>query len=447
MIKAALIASLALAFASQPPAMPPLPESRQEAYEFYALEWLDDGYPGVRNPDGELVPHPAYGAYVIRDYLTQYRQTGEARFLEAAELVAARAVARMDLFKGALVFWYRPRKDLLVSDHVIYSGLIQARYLQAFSELYEVTGDRRHLATAEQVLASLALSTEEGGVLRPRPGGGAVIEEWPDPAMGNFVLNGWTTAMLIVHEYAERHGSEAARALFERNLIALKAMLALFDMPEIANSRYQLAGISAMRLRMSPVGGSWVSGEVVVPGEGIVPIAESGDDRWTNFVISPPGYRAPIANIVLNYVSYPEPNVVRVTVLAEHAGEIGLDLLIGDYDPLASMIVDRDWAEIGRAEVTPGVNEIAFEIPWEAARFTAYPTNFRKEIGGRHFNVYHFLHIENLSRLAAITGEPSFDAYADRWQTYADERWPEMPLYADAGVELRAYFDLEGVQQ
>ena len=108
--------------------LPPLQRTREEVYDYYKLRFLQNGYPGKQLKD-RIAPHPIYGAYVIRDYLTQYDSTKDDKYLKAAVKVARASLGRMEEFKNALVFWYKPDEGLSSFPARFYSGLTQSRYL------------------------------------------------------------------------------------------------------------------------------------------------------------------------------------------------------------------------------------------------------------------------------------------------------------------------------
>jgi hypothetical protein len=114
-------------------------------------------------------------------------------------------------------------------------------------------------------------------------------------------------------------------------------------------------------------------------------------------------------------------------------GPVALQLWRGSYDPRSTAATrEPQWVDIARGELSVGPTDLALPIPWDAASLVAYPTSFLKRVGDRFYNVYHFLHIDQLRRLHAITGLPIFDEYAERWTGYVDS-WPEMGVYD--GVE------------
>ena len=416
--------------------MPPLPESRLEMYEYYQMEFLPDGYPGRVTEQG-LVPHPIYGNYVINDYLNQYRKTGGQEFLDAAIKVGDAAIARMTDLDGALAFQYTPEMALSSLPGTFYSGLTQGRYLQTFTRLAEVSGEQRFKEAAERVLESLTIPVSEGGVLRETHGG-AVIEEWPHQMMGDYTLNGWTTAMNLVGEYAEATGSNTAKELLRRNFIALEAILPLYDVPELANTRYRLSGKTWIRVRAEGTDIEFLEGELVIPEEGTFSFETGAESRWQNYVRPDTGPSEIRLNANLNYISSPEPNVLRLVVNAESSGTAVVEVQTGDYGPFANAPVNPRWVEIGGQELEAGQNVMELPIPWEAVPLVAYPTNFRKDFGGKQYNVYHFIHFENLQRLQKFSGDPVLAAYASKWEKYV-EKWPEMDIYADQDLVLSRY--------
>lgn len=416
--------------------MPPLPEHRKEIYEYYRLQFLPDGMPGRKMKDGRVVPHPIYATYVIDNYLWQWRRREGAEYLEAARMVADAAISRMDILNGALVFRYTEEMGLTSLRGNFYSGLTQGRYLDVFHSMFEATGEQKYADAAEQVLASLMIPPKDGGVAFPA-GGGIVIEEWPHELMPTYTLNGWTTAIKLVGEYAKKSGSEDAAKLFESNVVALRALLPLFDREELANSSYGLAGPAYVRL-VIPDGGEVISAKITVPGEGIFPVAESGSGRWENYFLDSRIGSDIRVHALLSYISFPVNNGVSFTVLSDAAQTVSLEIQHPEFAPRQTVPVRGKWVELAKFEVSPGQHTVACNIPWDIAELIAYPTSFTKTIGGVNYNVYHFIHITNLRQLAEMANEPLFARYADRWDGYA-EKWPQMTVYTSENISLRAY--------
>jgi hypothetical protein len=421
--------------------LPPLQRSRRETWELYRLAFLPDGYPGRRVGDA-ISPHPLYGNYVISDYLAQYRQSGDREYLDAARRVANAALARMQKRGDALLFTYEPGTGISSLPHRFYSGLTQARYLGTLGRLLQMTGDDLYREAARAVMQSLLIPTAEGGVCRPTPGGAVVIEEYAH-ALPDYTLNGWTTATLLIADYGRAAGDETARDLFHRSARGIAEMLPLYDVPELANSRYRLSGPVPLRVSMSAPDCSVSDARILIPGQGTYPVRLDGGVLWENRIVrgveADGSVSGPVElDVTLCRVTWPEPNRIAFRIHAPHRARMTASIGVGRYEPLESRIKTDEFTEIASVELVPGQNEIDIPIPWASAELVAYPTNFKKRLGGRQYNQYHFIHIDTLTKLGAYTGSEVFCRYATRWQEYV-ERWPNIPVYAGADIELRRY--------
>lgn len=431
-LAALVLASVVHFRAEGEPDMPPLPKDQDDVYAYYKLGFLPDGMPGRRTSDG-LVAHPIYGPYVIADYIRQWDRFKEDRFLRAARRVADAALSRMERHEGALVFRYPAELSSFPAGK--YSGLTQSRYLETLHQLYLATSDPAYRDASERVLASLSVPTSKGGVSR-QVMGGATIEELPLEAMGTYTLNGWLTAMIIVSEYAEATGSAQAKEIFARNVDALREMLPLFDIPEIANSRYKLAGKTKIRILFKDAG-RVESASIFVPGEGKMPIVETKDHGGWNNYFSKSSDSSVTANVLVNYISTPRPNELHVTLGADKETTAEVQIRKHVYT-VQSVSSDNEWQTIATLPAGPNSRLATVELPWSELGDVIHPTLFSKKLAGKLYNVYHYMHISLLEKLASKTGEPSFASYAAKWKTYA-AMWPGMPLYAKAGVELAPY--------
>lgn len=410
--------------------LPPLNPARKSVYEYYKLAFLPDGYPG-RVTERGLIHHPIYGTYVIEDYLRQYRLTSDDVFLTAAKRVAEGALARMEPLFHTKAFYYTPEMGLSSIPGKFYSGLTQARYMATFDRLQKASGDDRYLSAAHDALESLMIPVCKGGVLRDFAGG-QVIEEWPNEEMPDFTLNGWTTAMDLVADFAISTGSPKAHALIESNMAALRALLPLYDVPEFANSRYRLAGRTLVRIVHRRPGVSVSSGSVIVPGVGSFPFSSDAGSAWRNYQRPD---RPLMFNAVLNYATYPEPNRLQFIVDTENADTIDIQIQTGDFDPTSGTPSNRRWVLVGSFQIEKGRNSIDLGIPWRLIPLLAYPTSHTKKIAGRNYNSYHFIHVKNLRKIAKMTGDVLLSEYAKKWQAYID-KWPTMPVYTNANVEF-----------
>jgi len=389
--------------------MVPIPQSMRDTFK---MEFMPDGYPGKRTEEG-LVAHPMYGAYLLKFYVSRYNDTGDKKFLDSAIAVAEVSLKKMEKLGEAKVFYFTPNMRLTSYKGKFYSGLVQARWLQAFSQLAK--HEPEYKATAAQMFEGLLIPVERGGVLKT-VAGGQTIEEWPNE-VPTYTLNGWTSILEIVHDYAQETGSKRAYELFNENIAALEKLLPLYDVPSVANSRYQLAGFVRFK-----VAGHVKGGTVHIPGEGDFPILMKKGGVWENHVRS--SGRETILNVVMNRVSYPKRNEITLQV------DKPVDVYIanGEYTPMATSLGKEQWVHLGKVSGR-------LSVPWEKAELVAYPTNFLKKYAGENYNVYHHMHVSNLRELHRKTGKPIFLQYANKWDAYT-KRWPSMSVYANEDIKL-----------
>ena len=426
------------------PSPPPLPEAREKIYEFYKLKYMADGYPGKETSDG-VIAHPIYGAYVINDYCREYKKNGDDSYLRMAINTADATINRMEAVGEALVFYYPP--GLSAIPHRFYSGLTQARYLTVFSDLAGVSGDSKYSAAAERVLNSLCIPVEDGGVLKKRPGGSA-IEEYPhEPPL--YTLNGWTTAMILIKKYAVSHKNGRADELFVENLNLLKKLLPLYDLPELANSRYNLAGNVDIRFVFdTKFKGIIKRSTVIIPGEGRYPVLSRGaNNKWinrftsggrskdSNYVVED---KVVQANVLLSMISGEKPNYFEAEI-ESGADDVELEFQLNKilYEPVDLKFND-EWMALKKFTLRKGLNRIRVEIPWNRAWLVAHPTVFTKRIAGKNYNTYHYLHIKNMKALFKLSGDPLLKEYMEKWMEYTG-RWPEMPVYRNYPIEFKYY--------
>jgi hypothetical protein len=426
--------------------LPPF-QTLEPLREFYRLEWLPDGYPARRMDDGSLVPHPIYGVYVLRDYVRQYRRSPSPALGRALRIVARAALARMEPFRGSLVFRYpraletrRPLTDR-------YSGLTQAYYAVTLYEVYEAIGDELYRDAAELCFRSLLVREEDGGVLYRWDDEVAIAEVPARPR--DLVLNGWQSALISVHHYARLSGSVAARRLFEESSATMARLLPLFDARDYRNSRYALTGPIDARVTISPdtSGVSLTDVSIHIPKDGTFDVTPGALSKWqmhldARDVTTADGVFRPRAGqidmaLVLSRVSHPRLNELRLTIESPRKVKVELEVLAGRYDPLATYEVDRRWRHAATRTVPRGRHDIRLAIPWQLADLVAYPTSFGKVLEGRHTNVYHTTHVVRLTELHAATGEPIFAEFAARWREDICA-WSEMELYD--GLSVRSYW-------
>jgi hypothetical protein len=433
-------------FSEGPQEMPPFTDGLQAMQDFYRFKFLPDGYPG--RDDGWA--HPIYGAYVLEDYLRQHDIAPSEKLEKALSTVAYAAVNRMEEHRGALVFWYEAapeRGARLYRKH--YSGLTQGYYAEILYRVGERLGDPKLIEASGRVFDSLTIPVEDGGVLHDTIYGPVIAEVPQDP--NSWILNGWQSALMSVHRYAELSKSDKARELFAKSAKAMAGMMHLYDVEALANSRYGLTGFTYLRINPAGSGVALRNTAIVVPGEQAVPVDPNEGTRWQSYFfdadttpieqgVEVVGSSARL-NAVLSMASAPEPNRLEFDFDAGMPMEVAIDIYLGSYDPLSSAPVNPNWVELTKITAVPG-ERVSVDIPVEILDRVVYPTNFAKKIGGEQVNVYHPVHVMRLRQLANASGLEELKVWSDRWESYIC-RWAEMELYH--GYKARDY-EAAGVQ-
>lgn len=420
--------------------LPPLQSSRKAVWEYYRLEFLGDGYPGRKTGD-ELVPHPIYGPYVIADYTAQFRQTGNICYLEAACRVADAAVKRMTEVGDGLAFMYSQESTKVSSKKgTWYSGLTQARYIEVLDKLSSYPGAERYREPLSKILNSLTHPTEEGGVARYTDDGGLIIEEYPSLAP-DCTLNGWTTATVILGNFAARANDDQAWELFSKSVTGLERVIALYDVPEYATSRYKLGGPATIRMEPFETDVEVTHCQVRMPGSGTFDANTEQDPAGRNLTGGPKLVRKSTTGsfvLLLNRITWPTPNVAIFRINSAEDGFVHMEIGDGPFNPLVSTLSPRFYRNLGRFQVSRGVNTIEVPIGWVDAELVAHPTNFGKRIAGRQFNQYHWIHVDTLDRILRRSHSDILRYYRDRWAR-APERWPGLTAYQDERLTLERF--------
>lgn len=421
--------------------LPGLIETRRTVYDYYQLVFLSDGYPGKRLSEGAIAPHPIYGTYVVADYLAQYRRTKDAVYLDAARRVAHAAVARMKKVADGLAFMYEGESAVSSHGEPFYSGLTQARYVDVMSRLAAVDVGHDYTQVLNGLLASLAVPVELGGVARTTPQGNLVIEEYVH-AVPDYTLNGWLTTTLLLGEFARRSKSGLAQGLFCKSVDGICELLSLFDLPEVANSRYRLTGQILIDVGFGVPVKQILNARVLVPGQGSYAVGEGGsrmDNRYLRRLDTEGGVSRQRIGAQVCLLSYPEANSLEFTIDSSRDTEVTISVGESDYKPLQATLSGDRWHVLEQRKVPAGRSVVRVEIPWDLAYLAPYPTSFGKKIGGKNFNQYHFIHIECLRSLHRLVPDREVLArYADRWEGYT-RQWVNRIDYQDRGLEPTRY--------
>lgn len=294
--------------------------------------------------------------------------------------------------------------------------------------------------TVRRIFRSLTIPSSKGGVMLDRPYG-PVLEEYPHE-QPLYVLNGWTSAAVGVLEYAKRVKAREATEFGRATVEAMLAILDKFDAPELANSRYGLAGHTWLRLRFDrdDAGARMLDGAIEVPSDGVFPFVRDSANRYRNWFQPERLDRdgRVLGNVAqLNaLLSNIDPvNTLRVTIAVDQSTAVTLELPVGEYNPLANGMRITGWKPRETVRLEPGEHKLELAIPMSELPLIGYPTNFTKKLAGRHHNVYHFLHLRNMQHLLKLHPDPRMVDWLVRWLEYL-ARWPTIPEYADERIEL-----------
>ncbi|MFC7457737.1 D-glucuronyl C5-epimerase family protein [Brachybacterium sp. GCM10030267] len=420
--------------------LPPLQASRRTVWNYYRIEFLRNGYPGRRTGD-VLYAHPIYGPYVIADYIAQYRRTKDDVFLDAAKRVADAAVEQMTPLGDGLAFLYNP-KSTAVSTRggTFYSGLTQSRYIEGFRNLVTLPGTERFKAPLLAIVRSLLIPAEEGGVARTTDDDGLIIEEYPSQAP-DCTLNGWTTATCILRDYARSTQSDEGWDIFHRSVRGLERLIPVYDVPELANSRYRLTGVASIQAKAVGADLEITDCRVHMPGSGVYKANVAGDPAGEALKAGPRKISDGAAETLvlsLSRLTWPAPNKVLLSVRASGSGAVSLGIGDGPYSPMTKNLPVEYFRELGTFPVDEGENEIELAVPWTDAELVAYPTGFGKAIADRQFNQYHWIHVDTLGKIVEETGSDLLAYYRDKWRQYPS-RWTDLSEYADSRITLERF--------
>ncbi|WP_159701003.1 D-glucuronyl C5-epimerase family protein [Arthrobacter sp. 18067] len=420
--------------------LPALRMERKAIWDYYRIEFLPNGYPG-RRTDGVLMAHPIYGPYVITDYLIQYGLTKDPIFLEAAIRVADVSVAMMEPLHDGLVFNYDEERAKVSSKKgTWYSGLTQSRYVDVLSKLLAYPDTKRFRGPLKAVLTSLTIPVEDGGVARYTSDGGLIIEEYP-ATFPNCTLNGWTTATCILLDVAKATNDDSDWDVFNKSVRGLESIIGLYDVPELANSRYKLEGDATFQL--SPAGSALevTDCQVVVPSAGVFPANVEGDQAGEALKAGPLAIRdgkLGRVKVRLSRFSWPSPNKLLMKVTAERAALVKVAIGETTYNPFGSVPKVTGQKHLQEFDLLPGENLLEITVPWIAAEMVAHPTNFSKKLTGRQFNVYHYIHIDTLTKIVEQSGSEILRYYLDKWK-HAPSLWADHPAYQDERLMLERF--------
>lgn len=393
---------------------------------YYNLHFNAQGCPMKKIEDRQVF-HPILAAYLIYDLVCAYESSSDPAAIQAAQEIAEHSLKRSAELEGAVVFYYSEEDALSTVPGRFYSALTQSWYIRAFCRLDRHAGN--YAPVVQSLFSSLLIPKSKGGVLIEKPFGW-IVEEYPhEPAF--YTLNGWLTVLRWVIENLndlDRCGVSTSKFL-ERNIDAAAKLLPLFNADFCLNSRYQLTGFSRIQVIVDrDVDFRLTSFAVEIPGEGIFQGALlPQNSRWKNYLERVEG-RLHQFNIVMSLISVPQPNLLHFSYTCRAPCNLSIRLAKGAYRPDSTGMPTERWDSIAHVGIdAPGHDTFHCQIPFDAENMFAYPTNFKKQIRGRFYNGYHFVHIVDCAELFRFSSKPIFREYALKFLS-AWERWPELGL-------------------
>lgn len=261
-----------------------------------------------------------------------------------------------------------------------------------------------------------------------------------------YVLNGWLSIILSLREYAHILKDGQAEALWRANAKTVSELLPLYDVPAYCNSRYTLNGHRRLRLTVSTPQVHIQKVSIHVPSEGTYPfVIKEKSNKWENHLVAESveakagniclKNQEAVLNVLFSRFSFPRENILLLDLHAPAETTLQVDISGGVFDPKRASLLQRNWIRIDQRSLRRGANNIRLKIPWTHLELVGHPTTFKK-IGGRYYNVYHFIHIERLKTLYAWTGQQRFLDYVRKWEAYV-KSWPDIAVYQ--GLETQPY--------
>ena len=430
-----------------------IPETRYQTYDYYKLGFNEHGIPGKIEKKG-WVEHPMYGAYLIRDYVNMYKKTGDQSYLDSAEKITNVAVSRMIEREGALIYYYGKDSIKTQFNYEYYSGLTQSNYLRYITQLYKINQKDKYINIANKLYKSLRLPKDKGGIaIYSREG--AHIEEYPSsPTL--WTLNGWVTSINSVYYYYKITKDEDALELANQNVSLLETKIQYYDVENVLNSRYQLSNPFYIMLVADGGSVSLTKIDYTIPGECthtvqldkqrpkgtrmVYTVRKCNSCTYKNGIIS--FDKNIIVNLVGSLSSYPVENFFTYKIIQKSANKIHFYIAQGEYNPLTTIMPTESWELLSTIDVSNIDKDKAIEgripIPKKFMNKIIYPTNFKKNIAGKNYNAYHFIHIEGLQSINEWRRSKDLDNYIKKWRNYV-LRWETSDIYNNKNIELKKY--------
>ncbi|NQD90964.1 hypothetical protein HP499_24580 [Paenarthrobacter sp. CM16] len=229
--------------------------------------------------------------------------------------------------------------------------------------------------------------------------------------------------------------------VFNKSVQGMESIISLYDVPELANSRYKLEGDATFQLNAVGSDVQVTDCQVVVPSAGVFAANVEGDQAGEALKTGPLNIRdgkLGRIKVRLSRFSWPAPNRLLMKVTAERAAQVKVAIGETTYNPFGSVPKITGQKHLKEFDLLPGENLIEVPVPWIAAEMVAHPTNFSKKLTGRQFNVYHYIHIDTLTKIVEQSGSELLGYYLDKWR-HAPSLWADHPAYQDERLMLERF--------
>jgi hypothetical protein len=424
-----------------------LSESRRKVWKYYRLHSVaSDGYPVTRSAfdDSRTVEHPMSGAYMILEILNAVnKNTIDRRIInERAEQVALAAQKRMERFKDSYVYFYEPDDGVTPYQFKFFSALTQARYLGVIGRLYLHTKKPEHKDFAFALARSFRIPVEEGGIFLENDLG-CFFEEYPTE-LPLYVLNGWISVLNELFIHARKLKDSQIKDLAQRSARTLANMLPLFDMPEMMSTRYKLTGPVTSRVKFDKPQAVRIEGITINTGNKLLNKSIGDSQNYGTFeIIRQPEEAQPYFQFkaLLTMVRYPAASTIKLQLISDLDQECAWHVGITQYNPKFVTQKIVGFRSLGKFYLEEGMNQIELEVPLDILVPSVAPAvGFTKNIDGKLYNAYHFIHVKGLAQLYGEFALGKFKYFHRRWLDYVG-KWPEFPMYSDPQLALEPWVD------
>ncbi|QNU62103.1 D-glucuronyl C5-epimerase family protein [Vreelandella titanicae] len=429
-------------------------ESDSNLWTFYRVDgFFEDGYPRHNSKifEDKYVAHPMHGAYFISRLVALGNKNKNNSYYRVAHMLVKSAAERMEDVDGALCFYYKPGDGVNKYGHSFYSGLTQCRYLESITILNEIYSDINTSGILKKIAKSMTVTVENGGVILENKYG-VFIEEYPSD-MPKYVLNGWLTALNSMFKYAKQYNDERILHICNRSAQTLEDVLSKFDMPERLNTAYSLTSHAYVEIFTDR--DNALDLDVIEVKSGGAVLSYDFKKKTTkkdNFFIYK-GDKKTIKKknqkmkISFELSAIDEVNSDELTLKFKNDndvfdGNVYMQTFVPEYDvkyphPISKYANDVFSFELKRQDNGLSLYSVFLDKeifhPW-----LKKPVPFGKKINDLHFNVYHFIHVNGLSKLLEFYDSERIAFWRDRWLAYT-KQWPFSEYQKIENISTVAY--------